>query len=932
MAITAASIEANGWVLALTVSGGNGSFASYALNPDGTPALTLTGSAPGFDVTGGIAVANAAKPRSWTATKPLRKPSNPSNAGVLDAKVVDESVASGGSFVVRIALSNWVYASDTALTLTAIAGWRSGEGAATIAVANGSTAVFPAPISRWVDVPYRLQRGSFEIECLPFGFAPQGNQPVAAVKFTVTDGTNVATAWSTALGTSTQYGDALRCYRVTIDPATATPAALTPGLLRVDRTVYPFIGAAWTTDPAGTRAMTALSTDGFKGAAQAPFAVAYDPTGGRYPFACVYVDFTNGTTIASAAMVGAGSSDATALSAARGVVPGARAKDVTTAVQALYLANLSFGAANGQPAQARILDGQRIVLAPQIHANGMGTTAVTYAPTSLETYLRIEGDPADSNPRATVVLRTANNGGPDLRTSRVAMANMTVELGYYLYQWAPYFAFDNIEFRGATGFSLSGATPVGGTVAPTGYLGLHFTRSRLWKSGKAFDSSFGGRAKLVRKCEWTRNAESPALVTGRLIGEVEDGSDFSAATGYPIIGTKQAGALASFTDAVSVYDSIMAFNDLRGGKGRLWNSGGIAAAYTAYPAAQHRRQVVFGNVMERIGSSADCMFNLGEQEQADMAELILEANSFAGERTNLLYNDSSPAATVAATDAQAQNSVVSVRFAGNIFAWHPTKHDRFDDPTVKAQRVAAGDPRQHGFRPYNIACWAGLYGVGQRDNVNLFEAAAANSIDSFAHEYEGLNCRYDAAAIDPKFTDDESAFRLGVGFPAATGLGNYKPLAGSPALARVANANSDRDVAGIARVAPFTAGAFEATVTAFAVVPASARSVSRAATTLLGWTGVLAVSAARSATRSSSAGLGLGVTIGAAGARHITRAGAAGLTTTSGSTALLLAPGGTTHVLRDGFTIVLQPAASGSGSVRTIIVPDDFRVHSITLS
>ncbi len=566
MAITAASIEANGWVLAITHNRGLGSFASYALTPDTSPALTLASQHPGYDatvVTGGGVVSKA---RSFTATKPLRQAAIVSNAGVLGAKAIDETDNGGGSVTVRIALSNWVYATDTALTLTAAANWRTGEAAATIAVTNNSTVACPAPIHRWADVPYRLQRGSFDVDMLIFGFFPQGNQPVAAVKFTVTDGTAVKVFWSTALSSSTQFGDNLRLYRVTVDPSTAT--ALTKGLLRVDAEVYPWIGAMRPTDVAGSKAMANLATsavqygagDGMLGKAQSPFVVAWDPTGARYPFKCVYVDFTNGTAVASTAMIGTGTSDATALTAAKAVAPAARAKDVACAVEALRLTGLSYPAANGQAASATpAVDGCRIVLAPQVHANGLGGTSVGYTPQVLETWLRIEGDPADANPRQNVIVRTNSTVSPGFssNTQRVAYATMSIELGFDLLLYTKYQWFDNVELRAQTGQTTSNRAPVGGARPPAGYLGLFATRSRCWKSGVSFDYSFGSQFQLVRACEHRRAAKSPVCVKNRVISEAEDPS-FTGALGIQITG-----ALSSFTDDLSVYDSIVAYGDYR---------------------------------------------------------------------------------------------------------------------------------------------------------------------------------------------------------------------------------------------------------------------------------------------------------------------------------------------------------------------------------
>jgi len=163
MAITAAQVESNGWVLRVTMTGSRSAialapdtpaqwaanFAAYALNPNGgSPALTLTGTTNGFVPSGGAAVASSTVARTLTATKVLRKAVVATAAGVRDAKNPDETDNGDGTITVRLALSQHVYAGDAGLTLIALTGWRTGATAQTIAVTNNSTVAAPAPIVR----------------------------------------------------------------------------------------------------------------------------------------------------------------------------------------------------------------------------------------------------------------------------------------------------------------------------------------------------------------------------------------------------------------------------------------------------------------------------------------------------------------------------------------------------------------------------------------------------------------------------------------------------------------------------------------------------------------------------------------------------------------------------------------------------------------
>ncbi|MGL4541320.1 MAG: hypothetical protein ACRCUI_02280, partial [Polymorphobacter sp.] len=100
MTIIAANIEANGWVLALTLNASLGSFASYGLDPDGAGRLALTSTHAGFSPVSGVAAADF-KTRSLVGTRALRKPALVVG-NTLQAAVVDEVDLGGGQIKVRI--------------------------------------------------------------------------------------------------------------------------------------------------------------------------------------------------------------------------------------------------------------------------------------------------------------------------------------------------------------------------------------------------------------------------------------------------------------------------------------------------------------------------------------------------------------------------------------------------------------------------------------------------------------------------------------------------------------------------------------------------------------------------------------------------------------------------------------------------------------
>ena len=885
MAITAASIEANGWVLRLTLAGTPGSFASYALDPDGTPKVTLSSSHAGFAPSGGVAAATVLT-RTIVATKPLRKPVN---LAAPTAFVVDEVNNGDGTITVRLALSDFVHGTESALALAVAGGWRAGEAtAAGIAVTNNSTFAAALPIMRWADLPYQRVTGGFTLELAVLSHHPQGLAPVAGVKFTVTDGTTVKTVWATALSTSTRYDDAPRVYAAAFDPAAAP--ALGAGLLRCDAEVYPWLGAMRSTDGAGTRSMTGLDVAGYGSSAATPLVVGYDPAATRYGGQVLFVDPVSGTTTAAAAMVKPD------LVAAKAIVAASRPRDVTTALQALYLANRNLAAANGQAARSRSCDGARIVLATGVHA-GLGATAVTSGLSAAEIGAVIEGDPDDAAPRLNCVLRTATSSS--LRITKAALRNLTFEIGGTTLcagttaQWQ----FDNIEVRGKTGSETSTVAPFAATPAAGSYT-LAATRTRWWKAGTGF-SGVSLRFGLLRNCEWSRRADGLMLLGGRFIPAAED----STVTGS----INCTGAWNSATDITALEDIVITGCDLRGSNARAWVPVAVAAATAGTANPSLRRLAFVNNLCERIGSDPQPFFSMGEDTSATMSYNLIEGNSFVGERCNILYSDPLPT-TPAEADSQL-NQAFGNRVANNSFDWAATKHDAFDDPTTKAVRGSA-----NGCRPQMVETWSITYGVGFEGNYDFGRHPSAGS---FQFEYFGRRGVQVLAGV-PAWPADRSTY----GIP-ATGGGSYKPPAASPLVGRGRRAVSDRDRTGAARGLTFSTGSAETATSAVALVPANAVSASRATAALLVWTAGLVPAAARSPSTASAGRVDWLATLIAANSTVATRSSLGLLS------ANLLRVAASTLAVRDASAALLRPATGSGGAARTLHVTGDRRVAPV---
>lgn len=856
MSITAAEVEANGWVLRLTLTGSAGNFASYALDPNGTPRLVLAASHPGFAPQGGQAVAMPLA-RSLIGTAPLRRPVS---FATPTQKVVDETDLGGGQRRVRIALSEHVYATDTGLALTVLAGWRSGHPAQSgLAVTNGSTAVAPIPIMRWVRPSYDVAAGPFRVSLLVASHHPQGFQPVAGVRFTATDGTGTRSVWVTALDTDNDHGDALRCHTAIIDPA-----GLNAGLLRVDAEVFPWLGAMRTTDPAGTRSMATLRTDGWRVEAEAPHVIAHDPAGSRYGQMWCHVDPVNGSTTAAAGMVQA------SLAAARALAPTAKPRDVRTALQAGHLVNRTLAAANGQASQTRSVDGLTIVL--PAGTSTMGSTAVTTGTATAEVPVRITGDPELAARRTQCIL---DPGAATSRISRAVFRDCTIlasSTGINI-GGATYVHFDNVEVRGRAG-SETNNTGQNSIAPPAGQFNVAWTRVRWWRHGSNAMSG-NPRCGLIRASEHSRLIHALCYVKNRFIGQSEDGftsGALQAWQGWP------AATLAGQTE-----DIVVAWNDWRHLRGRAIGWSLLPAATAGTPNPSLRRHVLLGNVIEKVGADPQPFYSMGEDASATMSYNIIEANTHVAERANTLYADPLPV-VLADCDGQANQAFVN-RVANNAYDWLPTKHDEFFDSTTNTLRAGTADAFKAGYRPQLVEAWSMLYGVGHEGNADTNRAAGGAS---FPLEFYGLRGIGNAGVQNPAFADDRSA--LGTN----AGGGTYTPGAGSVLLARVQRGNADRDAAGAVRGSSSAAGAFAgAPVSVVGLAPEGGRSGQAAGSAAIGWSGAILPDPARHGHRAGAALVMVRVALAPAGARSAQRAA---VTTISFNAAL--APAGARHPQR----------------------------------
>lgn len=759
--VQSAAVESDGTVLALVLSGVSaGNWAGYGIASasDTMPKIALATTIAGFDRMAGQAVANAARARGLIALRPCRRaPIIPTGPLSPNGDVLDEVDNGNGTRTVRLRLSKPVYQGDTC-TLALASGWRAGAPAQIgLAVTNNSGVTVGAIAGgRWLTVPKQRLTGAFRVDVMAGNVNPEGKSGLAAVKFTVTDGTTSIDVWG-ALSTSTAHGDSVRCWSANIDPA-----GLNAGLITVHKTLYPWVGASRSS---GSGQSTA--TGSFVNGADAPLMMAYDPVGTRYPPAYVVCDPVNGTTTASAGMV------QPSLAAAKAVAAASKPANVGVALNAIYQANRSATAANGGSALTRMADGATIVI--PAGTTSMGTVAPTTGLSATECWPMVIGDPDDGDPRTNCILETAAST-LNVRVAHLSLQNLRhnaggANLGNNANWWL-----HNVQVEAKSG---QGASTAWLTASTTSF--IYATKVTIGSS-TAVNLAQNGTAQrfaLARSCSTPRALRALAIV-GSTAGD--------SLGGWGSIGDADANA-----DWVAVGNSVIAATS----RTITWPtapSGGYAMSI---------RPLVLNNVMERIGGSTEPMWSFGENQKERMINGVIEGNTFVGERTNLLYND--PA------DLVSTNIHVDCRVANNYFDWLPTKHDDFfDDTTAASNGVPAypsltGATSPYGYRPALVESLWFQDGCGCDGNVHGRRLGSA----SFQQKGFGRGAVVNPSSASAqgnvwsKFVSDKS--RMGDD----AGGGDYRPAGGSPLIGAGSAANLDVDRAGVTRGSVFAAGALE---------------------------------------------------------------------------------------------------------------------------
>jgi hypothetical protein len=238
----ASAAEHNGFVAEIDIDslgvGGTYAFGLTGNNDPASAKVVFTVTSPGYTAAG----ASTTITRTVYGTQWVRK-------AYPDEATANETDA-GATLTVRVALSDFVYAGDTA-TVTVGAGFYTESATPTasitdLAVTNNSTLTHAKVIGRWAWPAFERVTDDFLLEAVCLHRHPGVQKPVACVVFEVTDGTATEYATVTDMTVSTRAGvGAAADNKVLVYAATIPIASFTQGaVLTCNFTAYPWVGDA----------------------------------------------------------------------------------------------------------------------------------------------------------------------------------------------------------------------------------------------------------------------------------------------------------------------------------------------------------------------------------------------------------------------------------------------------------------------------------------------------------------------------------------------------------------------------------------------------------------------------------------------------------------------------------------------------------------
>jgi len=204
--IVSAVVESNGWVLDVTVvSLTNVSSFDYGFANQVVGGATIVGIPPGKLVINltSLGFDDNAKPttfpRTVYGTRTLRFPYGVNGQTALN--YVLDVTGSGTNTLVRLGLSDYVYLTDSNLTMNVLANWYGNNALQpTVSVINNSTNLAGRVVGNWSRPPFqRITNNIATVGCVAFGHGARSGRPVRCVQFWAVDESNTCSPTNTVL-------------------------------------------------------------------------------------------------------------------------------------------------------------------------------------------------------------------------------------------------------------------------------------------------------------------------------------------------------------------------------------------------------------------------------------------------------------------------------------------------------------------------------------------------------------------------------------------------------------------------------------------------------------------------------------------------------------------------------------------------------------
>lgn len=203
--VLSAVVEPNGWVLDVTVVPpiNNPTF-DYGFSNQVVGGATIVGIPPGKLIVNmtSLGFDDSAAPttfsRSVYGTRTLRCPYGVN--GQTQFNYILDVKSSGTNTLIRLGLSDYVYLTDSNLTMNVGANWYGNAAVTGLPVTNNSTNLAGRVVGNWSRPPYqRITNNIATVACVAFGHGARNGRPVRCVQFWAVDESNTSSPTNTVL-------------------------------------------------------------------------------------------------------------------------------------------------------------------------------------------------------------------------------------------------------------------------------------------------------------------------------------------------------------------------------------------------------------------------------------------------------------------------------------------------------------------------------------------------------------------------------------------------------------------------------------------------------------------------------------------------------------------------------------------------------------